>query len=177
MGISEAKGIDQESFVSFITDYKTIMYRIAYGYLCNEQKALDAVDESVYLGYLHRKELRQPEFLKTWLTRILINECHQILRKSKREIIVEEIPETPDQSAEISFPVKHALQGLPEDLRKVIILRYFGGYTIAETAKTLEIPEGTVSSRTRKAFKILRVELTDQEEGGISNDRWQTELG
>lgn len=165
-----ANGIDKKTYVSFITEYKTVMYRIAYGYLSDEIRSLDAVDEAVYLGYLHRKKLREPRFLKTWLTRILINECYRILRSSNREVTMEEIPEESNPSTEVLLPVKLAVQALPEDLRKVIILRYFGGYTIAEAAEILEIPEGTVSTRSRKALGILRVELND-EEGGATDGR------
>lgn len=175
MGIFETKSIDQQTYISFISEYKTIMYRIAYGYLSDETKALDAVDETVYLGYLHRKELREPKFLKTWLTRILINECHRILRRSKREVIMEEIPEEACPSTEISLTVKQSVQELPEDLRKVIILRYFGGYTITETAEFLGIPEGTVSTRARKALGLLRIEFCE-EKGGMPNERCQAEL-
>ena len=161
MGILGAKGIDKNTYVSFITEYKAMMYRIAYGYLYNEADALDVVYEAVYLGFVHRKELKEPRFLKTWLTRILINECYKVLRRSKREVTMEVLPEKPYTSTEVSLPVKLALQALPEDLRKVIILRYFGGYTIVETAVILEIPEGTVATRTRKALGILRVNLNE----------------
>lgn len=166
MEIPGTKGIEKTAYASFITEYKPVMYRIAYGYLSDEARSLDAIDEAVYLGYLHRKELREPRHLKTWLTRILINECYRILRISKREVIMREFPEEVNPRTDVSLPLKLAVQSLPEDLRKVIVLRYFGGYTIAEAAEILEIPEGTVATRTRKAMGILRVELNDEEGGG-----------
>ncbi len=49
----KAKGIDKEAYISFITDNKEMLYRVAFGYLRDEAKAIDAVDEAVYLGYLH----------------------------------------------------------------------------------------------------------------------------
>lgn len=170
MGLFGKKGIDQKEYMAFITEYKTVMYRIAFGYLGDDVKAMDTVDEAVYLGYLHRKDLRESSLLKTWLTRILINECHRILRRNKREVIVEEIPDRIYPSSEVSLPVKLAVQALPEELRRVIVLRYFGGYTIADTAAILKIPEGTVSTHARRALGILRVELHD-EEGGICDER------
>lgn len=165
MGIFGVKGIDQKTYLAFITDYKSIMYRIAFGYLGDETKALDAVDEAVYLGYVHRKELREPSFLKTWLTRILINECYRFLRMEKREVAMEVLPEHGQAFPEGTLSIKMAVQALPEDFRKVIVLRYFGGYTIADTAVILGIPEGTVATRTRNALKVLRVELSEQEGG------------
>lgn len=154
-------GIDKHEYTSFISGNKEMMYRIAFGYLHDETKALDAVDEAAYLGYVHRKDLREPKFLKTWVVRILINECHKVLRKEKREIYLDELPENSGNFGDNAIYLKLAVNNLPEDLRKIIVLRYFGGYTISETAEILEIPEGTVSTRTRKALEILRVEVSD----------------
>ena len=50
----------------------------------------------------------------------------------------------------------------------MIILRYFTGLTLAETARTLDIPQGTVVTRQRKALRLLRLELTDGEEAANS---------
>lgn len=156
------KVIDKKEYVIFITEYKTAMYRIAYGYLCDETKSLDAVDEAVYLGYKHLKQLKEAKYLKTWFTRILINECYRIIRNNKREIAVDVLPnETYYDDSELNLPLKIAVQKLQEDLRKVIVLRYFGGYTISETAEILEIPEGTVATRARKALGLLRLEFSD----------------
>ena len=169
MGIFGGNTLDKKSYVAFITEYKSIMYRIAFGYLGDATRASDAVDEAVYLGYIHRKDLRESNFLKTWLTRILINECYRILKKDKREVIMEVLPEQAEGFSEGAVSLKLAVQSLPEDLRKVIVLRYFGGYTIAETAAFLEIPEGTVATRSRSALKILRVELSEQEGGELGD--------
>lgn len=171
MSIFSSAGVDKKTYVSFVAEYKEIMYRIAFGYLGDATRAIDAVDEAVFLGYSHRKELREPSLLKTWLTRIVINECYRVLRKDKREVIMEVLPEQSHSIPEESLPLKMAVQALPEDLRKVIVLRYFGGYTIADTAVILEIPEGTVATRSRKALQILRVELSDEEGGGPDERR------
>lgn len=152
--------IDREAYTSFITENKEMLYRVAFGYLRDETKALDAVDEAIYQGYVHRHDLREPKYLKTWVTRILINECYKIIRNGKREINMEILPEESYSSEEDSLHLKYAVNNLPEDLRKIIVLRYFGGYTISETAEILEIPEGTVSTRSRKALEILRFEFS-----------------
>ena len=73
------------------------------------------------------------------------------------------MPELPDTAQEQfdALPLKEAIRRLPKDLREVIILRYFAGLTLEETAKILEIPRGTVSSRQKKALGLLRLDLTD----------------
>lgn len=155
------KKISKEIYTSFITENKEMLYRVAFGYLRDEIKSLDAVDEAVYLGYAHSHTLREPKYLKTWVTRILINECYKVLRNGKREINMEVLPEESYGSNEDVIDIKNAINNLPEELRKIIILRYYGGYTISETAEILEIPEGTVSTRSRKALEILRVEFSE----------------
>ena len=52
---------------------------------------------------------------------------------------------------------------LPEELRAVVILRFFTGYTQSETAQALGIPQGTVATRQRKALALLRLELGEED--------------
>ena len=155
------KKIDKETYISFITDNKEMLYRVAFGYLRNESKSLDAVDEAVYQGYVHRHDLREPKYLKTWLVRILINECLKIIRINKKELNTDVFPESSQSFQEDSIHLRLAIENLPEDLKKVITLRYFGGFAISETAEILGIPDGTVSTRSRKALEMLRIEISD----------------
>ena len=92
---------------------------------------MDAVDEAVYKALCGKWKLRHPEFFDTWITRILINECHNELRRQKRFHPLDELPETAAEEFD-ALPLKEALRRLPKDLKDVIILRFFGGYTVAE---------------------------------------------
>lgn len=148
-------------FVTRAEALKAKLYRTAWLYLGSEAYALDAVDEAIYLGLLHYKRLRQPEHFNTWLTRILINACNAELRRRKRELAVEELPEAAGEELD-HLPLRQAIAALPRDLRAVIILRYFQGLTLAETAQTLGIPAGTVSTRQRKALSLLKLELSEE---------------
>lgn len=151
----------EQEFASRAEALKTRLYRTAYLYLGSQAYALDAVDEAIYQGLLHHKRLRQPEYFSTWLTRILINACNAELRRRKRELAVEELPEAPAEAYD-ALPLREAIRRLPHDLRAVIILRYFQGLTLAETAEALEIPPGTVSTRQRKALSLLKLELSEE---------------
>ena len=137
------------------------LYRAALLTLGSETAAVDAVDEAVYKGYLGYRKLREPKYLETWLVRILLNVCRDELRRRKRELAVEELPETAAETYD-NLPLKEAIRRLPRDLRAVIILRYFQGLTLAETAEALEIPTGTVSTRQRKALSLLKLELSEE---------------
>ena len=138
------------------------LYRAALLTLGSESAAVDAVDEAVYKGYLSYQKLRQPQYLETWLVRILINVCRDELRRRKRELAVDELPETA-QEAYDSLPLKEAVLRLPAQLRDVIVLRYFTGLTLEETAADLELPRGTVSTRQRRALALLKLDLTTEE--------------
>ena len=138
------------------------LYRAALLTLGSESAAVDAVDEAVYKGYLSYRKLREPQYLETWLVRILINVCRDELRRRKRELAVEELPETAGEAFD-ALPLKEAIRRLPAQLRDVIVLRYFTGLTLEETASALELPRGTVSTRQRKALALLKLDLTVEE--------------
>ena len=144
-------------------EMKGRLYRTALLYLGGEAAALDAVDEAVYRAFLSHRKLRRPEHFNTWITRILINVCNDELRRRKREPAMAELPETAAEQFD-ALPLLDAVERLPRELRAVVALRYFSGYTLAETAEALDIPAGTVSSRQRKALALLRLELDDGKE-------------
>ena len=125
----------EQEFIQQAEGLKGRLYRTAWLYLGSEACAVDAVDEAVYQGFLHYKRLRQPEDFATWMTRILINACN---------------------------PLREAVARLPRELRAVVVLRYFQGLTLAETAQALDIPPGTVSTRQRKALSLLKLHLTEE---------------
>ena len=155
--------MDQETFAARVQALRGRLYRTAYLYLGSESDALEAVDEAVYQALRGLKKLRQPEFFDTWLTRILLNECHKELRRRKRFSGEETFPETAGPDEYDALPLKEALRRLPEDLRSVIILRFFAGLSQAETAAALEVPQGTVATRQRRALQLLRLELGEEE--------------
>lgn len=144
-------------------EMKGRLYRTALLYLGGEAAALDAVDEAVYRAFLSHRKLRRPEHFNTWITRILINVCNDELRRRKREPAMAELPETAAEQFD-ALPLRDAVERLPRELRAVVALRYFSGYTLAETAEALDIPPGTVSTRQRKALALLRLELDDGKE-------------
>lgn len=152
----------EQEFVRQAEQLKGQLYRTALLYLGSEPAAVDAVDEAVYKGFLARKKLREPQFFSTWLTRILINVCNQELRRRKRETAVEVLPETAVEEFD-ALPLKEAVERLPQDIRAVIVLRYFTGLTLAETARALDLPAGTVSTRQRKGLHLLRLELEEDD--------------
>ena len=72
--------MDQEEFARRVSAKRNQLYRTAYLYLGREADALEAVDEAVYQALRHLRQLREERYFETWLTRILLNECHRELR-------------------------------------------------------------------------------------------------
>ena len=157
--------MNQEEFAIRAEAVKQRLYRTAYLYLGREADALEAVDEAVYQALRKLRQLRQPEFFETWITRILINVCHDELRRRKRfhPEGEEALPETAGPDAYDALPLKEAIRRLPEELRSVVILRFFSGYTQAETAAALNIPQGTAATRQKRALALLKLELGEEE--------------
>ena len=154
--------MNEQEYIRRAEALKQKLYRTAVLYLGSESAAVDAVDEAVYKGFCAYRKLRQPEFFDTWLTRILINVCNTELRRRKRERPMDELPETAQEQFD-ALPLREALRRLPRELHEVIVLRYFAGYTLEETARALDIPRGTVTTRQKKALSLLRLELTTDE--------------
>jgi len=154
--------MDHETFAARVQALRGRLYRTAYLYLGSEADALEAVDEAVYQALRALKKLRQPEFFDTWLTRILLNECHKELRRRKRLTTEEALPDTAGPDVYDGLPLREAVRRLPEDLRAVIILRFFAGLSQAETAAALEVPQGNVATRQRRALQLLRLELGEE---------------
>ena len=151
-----------EEFFSRVGKIRQKMYAIAYSYFSSESMAVDMVDDAVYRGYLKKNTLKEPQFFETWLIRILMNACATAYKKSKKHRSFEEYVVDHEPSAQPvldRLELKEAIASLPEELRRIITLKYYAGYSTKEIAEILKIPMGTVGTRVRKALELLRIEL------------------
>jgi RNA polymerase sigma-70 factor (ECF subfamily) len=154
--------LNADEFAQHIEQIRMKLYKTALLYLGNEYAAIDVLDEAVYKALRNYQKLRQPEFFDTWMTRILINECYNERKRRKRYQPLDELPETAVEEFD-SLPLREAIRRLPKELKEVVILRYFSGYTLKETAETLQIPQGTAATRQRRALALLRIELREED--------------
>ena len=152
--------MDKEEYARRVEALRPKLYRTALCYLGRQQDALDVLDEAVYRGLCGLKKLRQPEFFDTWLTRILLNECSRELKRRSRWLSLEKRGEAEVRDLD-QLPLQEAIRALPKELEDVIILRFFSGYTQVETAQALQIPQGTVATRQRRALQLLKMELEE----------------
>lgn len=149
--------MDSDFFVNEIRNHAEMMYRVAFSILRNNDECGDALQEATLKAWEKRETLRVQTFFKTWITRILINECHNIRRKRRRIISLEEVQEQSTPPPDPSLAM--ALQALPEKLRLPLVLCYSEGMNEAEIAGVLNLPNSTVRGRIYRAKRQLRKEL------------------
>lgn len=163
--IKRAMRGNPNAFGELIRQEQEYLYRMAYLYTHQESDALDVVQESILKAYKSRKTLRDPEYFRTWLTRILINTAQDLLRRHREELPLEEGAQLPAQeglSPEERMDLYRALDQLPEKYRDVVKLKYFDGCTIREISDATGMPQGTVSVYLRRAVSRLRDQLKEE---------------
>ena len=161
--VKKAQRADADAFVELIEQNKQAMYKVARSYLSCEDDIADAMSEAVLSAYEHLGELRSASYFKTWLIRILINCCNDILRHQGRCTVVEQIPEkgtVEEMGADQNFT--DLVQELPKDFRMIFVLYYGEGFCTREIAELLDISENTVKSRLRRGRMKLGEVLQQQ---------------
>lgn len=148
-----------DAYGELIRQNQEYLYKMAYLYTENQQDALDVVGTAILKGWQHIRSLKNPQWFRTWITRILIR-CAQDINKKViyfNSIDEVEIPERCEGiSLEETWDLRNAVGQLPERYRNVIILKYFCELSVQEIAYILDIPEGSVKaylSRGRNELK------------------------
>ncbi|CEH31890.1 RNA polymerase sigma factor [Aneurinibacillus migulanus] len=167
-----AKCGDSDAFSRLIRTYERNLYGLARTYLKRDEDCADAVQEAIFKAFKAIHTLKEPAYFKTWLFRILIHECIQLLRKQKRTRIVKqsewdvEAVNVPYEAIEL----KEAVTYLENDLRVVIQLHYYEDVPIKQIAELVGVPEGTVKSRLYRARTLLAEELESSQERKVDHD-------
>ena len=151
------------ALTAYIQQNQASLYRLAFRYLGREADALDAVQEAIVHAFVKLHTLREPAYLRTWFTRILINECLAILRRRKRvqpdANVSNETLFTHDPDQADAWALNQAVDALPVKYRSVILLRYFEDMKIEEVAQTLHWNLNTTKSRLYKALALLKTSV------------------
>lgn len=159
--IKRAKEKDADAFDLLMRPQLQRMYRIAISILENEEDAADAIQETVLRCWQKIGQLKNEEYFQTWLTRILINQCKDILKTRTKYVLVEEMPEVEYQEAYETNDWKTILNYLDEKYRIVLELYYVEGFSTKEIAKLLHIKDVNVRSRMSRGRKQLEQYLQE----------------
>jgi len=144
------------------------VFRVALAMLGDPEKAEDAASQAFLEAYRSWPSFRGHSKPSTWLHRIAVNVCLQMIRK--RGVV-----ETPLEESAARDPgarteektvareaVRRALEQLDGEHRAVVVLHEFGGYRYREIAAILDCPVGTVRSRLHYGMRRLRVLLEEE---------------
>ena len=144
-----------DDFAARIIAMQGTLYRVTFALLRDHADREDAVQSAIEKAWRKRALLRDESKMKPWVTRILVNECYQILRHQKREAPVETIPDGP--APEGSDPdLYRFFITLPDTLRLTMVLHYVEGWDVKDVARIQRIPVGTVKSRLMRGREKLK---------------------
>ena len=158
--IKRAQKHDTDAFIQLIEEYKTALYKVAKTYLKNEEDVADVIQGTILSAYEHIGELKTVSYFKTWLTRILINHCTDVVRQQKRVVSMEQAEEQTGTFLESDYEFYELIRELPEKDRTIFLLYYGECFNAREIAELLEWNENTVKSRLQRGRKKLKQVLS-----------------
>lgn len=163
------------------------LFRVARAVLNDDMESEDALQEAYVRAFDRLDSFRGDSKLGTWLTRIVLNECYQRLRKRRPTVAIDKLDYGPDSAQVLNFPgnygmenpantagrsqvrqlIESAIEALPEPFRVVFVMRSVEEYSTQETADMLGIPPDTVKTRLHRARRQLRHALSEKLESSL----------
>lgn len=162
--VKKCKAGDRNAFSRLIKLYEKDFYRVAIAITKDNEDTLDSIQETILQAYKNINCLTHEEYFKTWIIKILINKCNELLRKRKRLVSLHEY-----NNKEIYYDntdavdLKDAVNKLGDTLKIIVILYYFEDMSIRDISESLKVPEGTIKSRLSKAREKLKYFLEVKE--------------
>lgn len=155
----------ESAYTAFFQARQRSFMRTSYAILGSWASAEDATQTTFTQLYVHWTRI-QPEALDAYARRVLVNTCLAVVRKRRREVVVDELPEhgvpPPERDQQLDLLV--ALRALPPRDRAVLALRFIDDLPVTEVAAILRLPEGTVKSQTSRALDRLQSILNPTQE-------------
>lgn len=165
---------DHDAFTALMRRHEDRVFAVCLRVMGNRAAALDAAQEAFLTLYRKAGQYQGTAAVGTWLYRIAVNACYDMLRKERRRPS-EALPAYVDPadphgedaftSVELRPSVEDALATLTPEFRAVVILSDLEGMSLPDVAEALEVPVGTVKSRLFRARRQLAVLL-----GNLSDD-------
>jgi len=166
---------DQQAYEALVNRWQKAVLSVARGITHSEHLAEDATQDAFVSAWLKLNTLRDGSKYGTWVCNIARNRSRDLLSRfrewvdidyiaameDKEDVFFAELADCGDEAVEL----QDNLNSLSEKVRKVIDLHYFGGYSIAEIAEMLSIPQNTVKTRLSQGRQKLRKEY------GLMNEK------
>lgn len=155
--------MNKKQFTTQVLEAEKSLYHIAKSILKNDEDCADAIQNAVLHAYEKLHTLRNERYFKTWLTRILINECNHIIRSRKELIPYEDYFDTREQEPQEDYSeVFEAVMELDSTYRIPLVLFYVEGFSIREICRILNLSQGTVKTRLYRSRKLLKEKLVGE---------------
>jgi RNA polymerase sigma-70 factor (ECF subfamily) len=173
--VERALGGDAEAFGELVRRWERRIFALAYGMLGREEDARDATQETFLAAFRNLRGFRGEAKVSSWLHRIAVNQC--LTRQRRAKVRSESaLDEEEDGAAQVAAPleesparvvegrqrtvaVRRALNGLPIELRQIVVMKEFEELTFREIAEALDLPLSTVKSRLYTGLKQLQMRL------------------
>ena len=168
-----ARDGDELAFAALVRRHQDQLYRVALRMTGDVGTAQDVVQEAFLQAWQHLPGFRGDARFSTWVTRIVINRCHNVHRASRpTEPLPDEatggagLPTSPAAetlavAARRREAVRQAVVSLPFEQRAPLVLTTFGGYTHAEAGRILGVSEGAAKVRAHRARRALADRLRE----------------
>ena len=185
--VARYKRGDRAAFASLVERHQTRVYNLALRMTGNPQDAADATQDAFILALRKLSDFRGESAFTTWMHRVTVNACYDILRKRRRQPMLHVVsddpdapthepgPPAPDHADEVtgSLDAQEALRRVPVEFRAVLVLADVHDLPFQEIARILDIPVGTVKSRAHRGrlalAKAMGVDPSEREPDESSN--------
>lgn len=150
------KTMDKQTFQNNVLASEEMLYRVSKSICFYDSDCEDAVQQAILNAYTKLDSLHEEKYFRTWITRILINECYRVNNLKSREVSFAEYALTSEAVEDNYSFVFTEIMKLPPKIRIVVQLYYVEDYSVSEIASILHIPSGTVKSRLSKGRAKLK---------------------
>lgn len=158
--------MNKEELSKLILENQKEIYVLACSILKNQADAQDAVSECIVRAFENRTSLKKRTSARSWLMKILINVSRSAITKRQKVVLFAD-PEQYEQEPETAEDhLWSVILELPENVRVVMVLYYYDGFSVREISTLLDIPEGTTKTRLSSGRKQLAKWIEDGKERG-----------
>lgn len=157
--------MDAQTFQQEAMRYEKLLFHISYAILHSSDDCADAVQEALLRAWKSRDNLRDITAFRSWLCRILVNTCNDMLRKRAKEDyspLPEDLPAPKPEHDPMEL--REALDALPPQQRAMVVMHYLEGWPVKDIAETFDLPQGTVKTRLMYARRKLGQWLSEEKE-------------
>jgi RNA polymerase sigma-70 factor (ECF subfamily) len=168
--VEAARHGDQAAFIDLVRPRSDRLFAIAQRILRDVDRAEDALQDALVIAWRDLRGLRDPDRFDAWLRKLLVNVCiGQAARERRRTVNLRVLPvdgpAAPDELLTIADrdQLERGFRRLPPDQRAILVMNHFLGYSPAEIAEALGIPDGTARSRLFNAHRAMRAALEADE--------------